>query len=121
MVDYRGYGHSEGQPNEEGLMRDADAVIAYLTAHPEIAGSRIVLYGQSLGGAVALYAAEKHADKVGLMAMVVGGRRRARDGGVHVEGLVVCGVAHVPSWRRLLVHRSPPLCWKTRSITYLAW
>jgi hypothetical protein len=24
MVDYRGYGHSEGEPNEEGLMKDAD-------------------------------------------------------------------------------------------------
>jgi pimeloyl-ACP methyl ester carboxylesterase len=64
MVDYRGYGHSEGEPNEEGLMKDADAVIDFLIKHPDVSGTRIVLYGQSLGGAVALYAASKYQEHV---------------------------------------------------------
>jgi pimeloyl-ACP methyl ester carboxylesterase len=53
LVDYRGYGRSSGSPSEEGLYRDARAV--YRTAisgglHPE----QIVLFGESLGAAVAI-------------------------------------------------------------------
>jgi fermentation-respiration switch protein FrsA (DUF1100 family) len=47
-LDYRGYGQSEGSPNEEGLYRDARAAYDWLAAKtpPE----RIVLLGKSLGG-----------------------------------------------------------------------
>jgi fermentation-respiration switch protein FrsA (DUF1100 family) len=54
IVDYRGYGRSEGRPNERGLSRDADAAWRFLTVERGIAADRIVLFGKSLGGAVAI-------------------------------------------------------------------
>ncbi|MDH4068892.1 MAG: alpha/beta hydrolase [Ignavibacteria bacterium] len=57
IIDYRGYGKSQGAPDEEGLYRDADAAWHYLTATRQIPESSIVLLGRSLGGAVAAYLA----------------------------------------------------------------
>ncbi|MBI3832710.1 MAG: alpha/beta hydrolase [Planctomycetes bacterium] len=54
IVDYRGYGKSEGTPTETGLYRDADAAWKYLTETKQISLNRIVLFGESLGGAVAI-------------------------------------------------------------------
>ena len=54
MLDYRGYGRSEGTPSERGTYHDADAALAYLRATPEVDPSGVVLYGQSLGAAVAV-------------------------------------------------------------------
>jgi uncharacterized protein len=52
MVDYRGYGRSEGRPSEVGIYRDGEAALAWLLERG-ISGSRIVVHGRSLGGAVA--------------------------------------------------------------------
>jgi fermentation-respiration switch protein FrsA (DUF1100 family) len=52
--DYRGYGHSEGEPSEPGLFADARAARKTLAAKAGVPESDIVLYGQSLGGAVAI-------------------------------------------------------------------
>lgn len=54
MVDYRGYGLSEGSPDETGLYRDAEAAFDYLAARPELSGAAIAVYGRSLGAAVAV-------------------------------------------------------------------
>ncbi len=53
LFDYRGYGKSEGQPNEEGLYRDAEAAYRFLTEDRNIPTDDIYLFGRSLGGAVA--------------------------------------------------------------------
>ena len=53
-VDYRGYGQSAGDPSEAGFYRDADAALAYLTEHLHIPATNIVIYGYSLGSAVAI-------------------------------------------------------------------
>ncbi len=53
-VDYRGYGASGGRPSEAGLYRDADSAYAYLTGTLHVAPPRIVIYGYSLGSAVAI-------------------------------------------------------------------
>lgn len=53
MFDYRGYGRSTGAPSEPGTYRDAEAVWRYVTEARGIAADRIVLHGQSLGGAIA--------------------------------------------------------------------
>lgn len=53
IFDYRGYGRSSGKPSEAGLARDADAAWAYLTGARGFAPRRIILFGESLGGAVA--------------------------------------------------------------------
>jgi len=53
LLDYRGYGRSEGQPSESGVYADARAGLAQLVARgvPE---ERVVVFGRSLGGAVAV-------------------------------------------------------------------
>jgi uncharacterized protein len=59
IFDYRGYGRSEGTPSEEGTYWDAETVWRYLTKSEGIAPGRIILYGHSLGGAVAASLASK--------------------------------------------------------------
>jgi fermentation-respiration switch protein FrsA (DUF1100 family) len=62
IIDYRGYGNSEGRPSEEGIYRDAQAAWRYLTETRSIPEEKILLFGRSLGGAVAAYiAANKNA------------------------------------------------------------
>ena len=51
-VDYRGYGESGGRPTEEGLARDARAALEWLDLRG-VPRSRLLLYGHSLGAAVA--------------------------------------------------------------------
>lgn len=53
MAEYRGYGGNPGQPSEAGLYRDARAWLGHL-ATVGIAPDRIILYGESLGAAVAV-------------------------------------------------------------------
>jgi acetyl esterase/lipase len=60
LVEYRGYGRSEGVPSEAGLERDADAAMVWLQTRPDIDQRKIFVFGQSLGGAVAIRAAVNH-------------------------------------------------------------
>jgi hypothetical protein len=54
LLDYRGYGLSEGRPSERGVYVDARAALQYLMAERGIDPDRIVLFGRSLGAAVAV-------------------------------------------------------------------
>nr|CAG4651167.1 EOG090X09ZU [Simocephalus serrulatus]SVE94377.1 EOG090X09ZU [Simocephalus serrulatus] len=54
MVEYRGYGLSEGTPSESGLYKDAQAALNYLLNREDIDHRRIIVFGRSLGGAVAI-------------------------------------------------------------------
>jgi fermentation-respiration switch protein FrsA (DUF1100 family) len=54
IFDYRGYGKSEGCPSISGVTRDALAAWTYLTVTREIPPDNIVVFGRSLGGAVAM-------------------------------------------------------------------
>ena len=53
-VDYRGYGKSEGSPDEAGVYRDASAAYDYLVETRHFQPKNIIVYGHSLGGAVAV-------------------------------------------------------------------
>ncbi len=57
-LSYRGYGGSTGRPSEQGLIRDAQA--AYDFAAARYPPGRIVLWGESLGTAVAVALAATH-------------------------------------------------------------
>lgn len=61
IVDYRGYGNSAGKPTEQGTYLDAAAAWDYLTQTRGIPATSIVLFGESLGGAVAAWLASRHA------------------------------------------------------------
>ncbi len=54
LFDYRGYGRSEGTPDEAGLLQDARAARSWLARRAGVDEREIVLVGQSLGGAVAV-------------------------------------------------------------------
>jgi fermentation-respiration switch protein FrsA (DUF1100 family) len=54
LVDYRGYGDNEGSPSEASLAADAQNVWRYATDERRIAPQRLLLYGESLGGGVAV-------------------------------------------------------------------
>ncbi|MES9817745.1 MAG: alpha/beta hydrolase [Candidatus Thiodiazotropha sp.] len=66
IIDYRGYGNSEGRPSEKGLYRDAEAAWRYLTEKRALPEKKILLFGRSLGGAVAAYLATRH-DPMGVV------------------------------------------------------
>jgi len=53
IIDYRGYGLSEGKPSEQGLYRDATAAWRYLTEEKGFEPENVIIFGRSLGGAVA--------------------------------------------------------------------
>lgn len=54
LFDYRGFGHSSGQPSEEGLYRDAVSAWTHLVERPGAEGVPRIIFGRSLGGAVAV-------------------------------------------------------------------
>ncbi len=57
VFDYRGFGKSQGKPNEQGTYRDAEAAWAYLVDARREKPERIVIHGRSLGGPVAAHLA----------------------------------------------------------------
>ncbi len=59
IFDYRGYGRSQGVPSEQGTYLDAEAAWQYLIETEHIPSERIILFGRSLGGAVAARLATK--------------------------------------------------------------
>ncbi len=54
MLDYRGFGRSQGRPTLDGVVDDAAAALRYLRTRPDVDGERLIVLGQSLGGATAL-------------------------------------------------------------------
>lgn len=54
LVDYRGYGDNSGSPSEELLAADARRQWLFATRQLDIPAERIILFGESLGGAVAV-------------------------------------------------------------------
>ena len=55
--DYRGYGESAGRPTRTGTIADAHAAIDYVRARSDVDADRVVVLGQSLGGAIAIVVA----------------------------------------------------------------
>lgn len=60
IYDYSGFGETPGKPTEAALYADAQAALACLMNKYRVPLSKIVLYGQSLGTAVALHLASQH-------------------------------------------------------------
>jgi hypothetical protein len=70
LFDYRGYGDSDGTPSREGAIADGVAAINYVRGRKDVDPRRLVVYGQSLGGALAISAVAR-AGTEGIRALVV--------------------------------------------------
>lgn len=57
--DYPGYGNSRGKPCEPGILRDAECVLNWLSERIRCPSASVVLWGRSLGGAVAVHLAAR--------------------------------------------------------------
>ncbi len=64
--DYRGYGRSEGRPTRLGTIEDVQAAVYHVRNMADVDGGKIVILGQSLGGAVGIVAAALCPDVRGL-------------------------------------------------------
>ncbi len=60
IIDYRGYGKSTGKPSEQGTYIDAETAWHYLINEKKINSDKIIIFGRSLGGAVATWLADKY-------------------------------------------------------------
>ncbi len=68
VIDYRGYGRSAGPfPSEQQVYEDAEVAWRYLNDQRGIPPQRIVLYGRSIGGAIAIHLATSHPNVAGLI------------------------------------------------------
>jgi uncharacterized protein len=69
VVDYRGFGASGGNfPTELQIYEDAELAWQYLTTSRQVKPGNIAIYGESMGGAVAIDLASKHPDAFGIIA-----------------------------------------------------
>jgi fermentation-respiration switch protein FrsA (DUF1100 family) len=71
LPDYRGYGLSQGTPTMAGVMSDIGAAFDTLLARPDVDPQRIVVFGQSLGGSLAIsyVARSPHRDHIRALAV----------------------------------------------------
>lgn len=76
IIDYRGYGRSQGKPSEKGIYLDAKAAYDYLINKRRIRAEDIILYGESLGCAAVIHLASEQ--KVGAL-IVEGAFSKGRD------------------------------------------
>jgi hypothetical protein len=67
LVDYRGYGRSDGQPSEKGIYLDGRAALDHLRGRREVDPKRIVVWGRSIGAAVAVRLAADHGPVAGVV------------------------------------------------------
>ena len=109
VFDPRGYGRSSGRPSERGTYVDARAALAELLRRPGVRAERVILFGESLGGAIALdLALSAPAAGLILQSTFTSVRDMAR---VHYPLIPRAAVPDAyPSLRRIGGLRAPLLC-----------
>ncbi|WP_459748749.1 alpha/beta hydrolase [Pseudomonas sp. 3A(2025)] len=63
MLDYRGYGLSQGAPSLPAIYQDLDAAFAWLDSAPEVKDHPRIVLGQSIGGALAVHYLAQHPEQ----------------------------------------------------------
>lgn len=71
IVDYSGFGYSTGEATRENVLKDAESTLEVVAAQAGAEGDKLVLYGQSLGGHLAVVVAARHSAR--LDALVIEG------------------------------------------------
>jgi abhydrolase domain-containing protein 13 len=71
MLEYRGYGLSTGEPDESGLNIDAQTALEYLRDRAETRDHKLIIYGQSLGGAVAVRLVAKNQNRHDICGLIL--------------------------------------------------
>jgi fermentation-respiration switch protein FrsA (DUF1100 family) len=64
MFDYSGFGFSQGKATRNNVLADALSALDYLKTRPEVKGTKLVIYGQSLGGNLAPVVASKRQNEI---------------------------------------------------------
>jgi len=70
-LDYRGYGASEGTPTLAGMQLDIDAAMKHLLAHKNVDPNKVIIFGQSLGGALAIHYTAHSAYRANIRAIII--------------------------------------------------
>lgn len=71
LFDYRGYGASDGTPTLAGVQKDIEAAMQILLSRTDIDRDRIIVFGQSLGGALAAYYVAHSQSRDAIRALVI--------------------------------------------------
>jgi fermentation-respiration switch protein FrsA (DUF1100 family) len=71
IFDYRGYGKSQGSPGIKGVHLDAEAALKALLSMSRVGKNRIIVLGQSIGGAIAVYTVAHTPYKDRIAALVI--------------------------------------------------
>ncbi len=71
IFDYRGYGRSEGSPDIKGVHLDAEAALHTVLSLPQTGGGKVIVLGQSIGGAIAVYTVANFNEKDRIAALVI--------------------------------------------------
>lgn len=71
MLEYRGYGKSTGTPDEKGINIDATAGLDYIRQRADLKGHGIIVYGQSIGGAVGVQLVAREQGKGDIKALIL--------------------------------------------------
>lgn len=71
IFDYRGYGRSEGRPDIAGALNDVESALEFLVRRDQSEALPIIVYGQSLGGALAITALVHSACRTHVKGLIV--------------------------------------------------
>lgn len=64
VFDYSGFGFSEGKATRDNVLLDANSALSYVISRPDIKGTKLVIYGQSLGGHLSAVVAEQRQTEI---------------------------------------------------------
>jgi fermentation-respiration switch protein FrsA (DUF1100 family) len=73
LLDYRGYGASQGRPSFDGVHVDAERALRYLVEEMATDSEKLIIFGQSLGGAVAIRMVARSPHRHRITALIVEG------------------------------------------------
>jgi fermentation-respiration switch protein FrsA (DUF1100 family) len=100
VFDYEGYGNSEGTPSQENVLNDGISALRYARSREDIKNTKLILFGQSLGGHLSCVVAAKEQKLID--ALVIEDAFSGHD----LMAAHVGGKYHVPAWFAKMIVRT---------------